>query len=663
MCITLVHQLFLVIEGMGLFVLYFSLVSSCLGTNTDRQVTPLVGQDGALFVYQNEIILSHDTWLLSFAMKLQPYNEQMSSIRDEIRVIEDGVNSYSTELENINSSLSLHFNDHILLLFRQELNQLKITFRDIKLNYKEIATIFGQRHNPSRSKRSLIPVVGSVLSTLFGVVSQGDLRHISGNMNKLIGRTNVLTHILNESLTIMDHTRDEVQANRQAVNKMGRMLIGLQENLRILYDFTSQTLPTEIRLRQFTDEIHSVFNLASNTMHRLSSSVNDLKFGLESALLGHLSGKLLSPDELVRMLKAARRRFPEGYNLPYPLQQLDLYYQNIPLSLIAVKDSMVVTLVLPIYRNADLFNLNKLVQVPISVDENRALQYSLQNYYLAISDTEGTYFELNDFQVNLCGKSAINFCKLSAATFKKDTQPSCLTAIFDRDTQLISKLCSVTDMPVNVPHVELLFDNNWLVYTSEELKLDLNCFNGDVTQMHPIYIHKGSSIFSVPQNCQAIGKYFNIPIQFRAHSTRHINQLFELQIANINHLFEESDWSFNVMSNVTPPPLSSLSDDDRSALDSIKRQMSRMTDLPTHEQKSKTWLWLLISMTILLLIIQVMIIVCLVRELRVRRTRDLSTYRGSGAEDPERAMTNSASPTAVGNQEDQELDISIVHVH
>ena len=648
---------------MGLFVLCLSLVSSCVGTNTDRQVTPLVGQDGALFVYQNEIILSHDTWLLSFAMKLQPYNEQMSSIRDEIRVIEDGVNSYSTELENINSSLSLHFNDHILLLFRQELNQLKITFRDIKLNYKEIATIFGQRHNPSRSKRSLIPVVGSVLSTLFGVVSQGDLRHISGNMNKLIGRTNVLTHILNESLTIMDHTRDEVQANRQAVNKMGRMLIGLQENLRILYDFTSQTLPTEIRLRQFTDEIHSVFNLASNTMHRLSSSVNDLKFGLESALLGHLSGKLLSPDELVRMLKAARRRFPEGYNLPYPLQQLDLYYQNIPLSLISVKDSMVVTLVLPIYHDADLFNLNKLVQVPISVDENRALQYSLQNYYLAISDTEGTYFELNDFQVNLCGKSAINFCKLSAATFKKDTQPSCLTAIFDRDTQLISKLCSVTDMPVNVPHVELLFDNNWLVYTSEELKLDLNCFNGDVTQMHPIYIHKGSSIFSVPQNCQAIGKYFNIPIQFRAHSTRHINQLFELQIANINHLFEESDWSFNVMSNVTPPPLSSLSDDDRSALDNIKRQMSRMTDLPTHERKSKTWLWLLISMTSLLLIIQVTIIVCLVRELRVRRTRDLSTYRGSGAEDPERATTNSASPTAVGNQEDQELDISIVHVH
>ena len=117
------------------------------------------------------------------------------------------------------------------------------------------------------------------------------------------------------------------------------------------------------------------------------------------------------------------------------------------------------------------------------------------------------------------------------------------------------------------------------------------------------------------------------------------------------------------MSNVTPPPLSSLSDDDRSALDNIKRQMSRMTDLPTHEQKSKTWLWLLISMTSLLLIIQVMIIVCLVRELRVRRTRDLSTYRGSGAEDPERAMTNSASPTAVGNQEDQELDISIVHVH
>ena len=645
-------------------VLFLSLVSFSLGTDTDRQVTPLVGQDGALFVYQNEIILSHDTWLLSFSMKLQPYNEQMSSIRDEIKVLEDGVNSYSTELENVNSSLSLHFNDHILLLFRQELIQLKITFREVKTNYKEIVSIFGQRSNAPRPKRSLIPIVGSVLSSLFGVVSQGDMKHISRNMNKLVGRTNALAHILNESLSIMDHTRDEVQANRQAVNKMGRMLNDLHENVRILYDITSQTLPAEIRLRQFTDEIHSVFNLASNTLHRLSYSINDLKFGLESALLGHLSSKLLSPDELVRMLKAARRRFPEGYNLPYPLQQLDMYYQNIPISVITVRDSAVVTLVLPIYRNSDLFHLSKLVQVPILVGDNHAIQYSLQNYYLAISDTEGTYFELNDFQASLCGKSTINFCKLSAATFRKDTQPSCLTAIFDRDTYLIQNYCSVTDMPVNVPRVELLFDNNWIVYAPEELKLDLNCFHGDVSQQHPIYIHKGSSIFSVPENCQAFGKYFNIPIQFRAHSTRHINQLFELQIANIKHLFEQSDWSFNVMMpNETFPPLPSFSDDDRSTLDNVKRQMKEMADVPSLEQTGKTWFWLLIPVAILLLLVLVAIIAFLIRELRVRRTRDLSTYRSRGADEEGLQTMSTALPAPVENQEEQELDVSIVQVN
>ena len=139
--------------------------------------------------------------------------------------------------------------------------------------------------------------------------------------------------------------------------------------------------------------------------------------------------------------------------------------------------------------------------------------------------------------------------------------------------------------------------------------------------------------------------------------------MFELQIANINHLFEESEWSFDVMmSNATPPPLPSLSDDDRSALDSIKRKLSHATDIPYLEQKTMTWYWVLLALSCLLALVMLAIIVLLVREIRLRRTRDLSTCRGPDVENGSFPAGTLASTAPDGTREEQELDISLVHV-
>ena len=83
--------------------------------------------------------------------------------------------------------------------------------------------------------------------------------------------------------------------------------------------------------------------------------------------------------DLAEALRSVKRQLPPGYNLPYSIKRLDMYYQNIPVEFIASVDSAVVVLVLPVYRESNHFLLYKLVQVPVSRDNVHAYQYDLEN--------------------------------------------------------------------------------------------------------------------------------------------------------------------------------------------------------------------------------------------------------------------------------------------
>ena len=72
----------------------------------------------------------------------------------------------------------------------------------------------------TRSKRSLLPIVGKALSFLFGTVSEDDLQSIKSNINKLAANQKKISHVVEESLTLLNDTREHVIQNRQAINNV-----------------------------------------------------------------------------------------------------------------------------------------------------------------------------------------------------------------------------------------------------------------------------------------------------------------------------------------------------------------------------------------------------------------------------------------------------------
>ena len=71
-----------------------------------------------------------------------------------------------------------------------------------------------------RSKRAVLPIVGKVLSFLFGTLSSEDLDSIRRNVNVLAQNKQKITHVLQESLSILNVSRIEVAENRKSVNEL-----------------------------------------------------------------------------------------------------------------------------------------------------------------------------------------------------------------------------------------------------------------------------------------------------------------------------------------------------------------------------------------------------------------------------------------------------------
>ena len=93
---------------------------------------------------------------------------------------------------------------NVLDQVRYEISNLELT-RDFLRNE---FTGFQSLRNPSLTitklnKRSILPFVGKAFSFLFGTISEDDLTSITNNIHSLSRNQNRITHVLNQSLTVI----------------------------------------------------------------------------------------------------------------------------------------------------------------------------------------------------------------------------------------------------------------------------------------------------------------------------------------------------------------------------------------------------------------------------------------------------------------------------
>ena len=90
------------------------------------------------------------------------------------------------------------------MYLRKEIAGIRIFLDSIVETYQNFRIL------QARSKRSLLPIVGKALSFLFGTVSEDDLQSIKSNINKLTANQTKISHVVEESMTLLNDTREHV---------------------------------------------------------------------------------------------------------------------------------------------------------------------------------------------------------------------------------------------------------------------------------------------------------------------------------------------------------------------------------------------------------------------------------------------------------------------
>ena len=100
-----------------------------------------------------------------------------------------------------------------------------------------------------RNERLLIPIIGQLMSTLFGTVSENNLVNINRNINNLANNQKKIIHDLDVSVSILNLTRMQVAENRRSIMDL---IIVVQKLDRKISKLAHSSETKLVRVEQFT---------------------------------------------------------------------------------------------------------------------------------------------------------------------------------------------------------------------------------------------------------------------------------------------------------------------------------------------------------------------------------------------------------------------------
>ena len=245
-------------------------------------------QHNVIFEKIGEVTTTRSKWLVTFVIDLHPYQDFINSLKCDLTGAIIMAQTMKIPIIN-NNVISVHNR------WLKSLNNLEQEIRKLNLTRSAISDMFEEYKSlMKRSKRAALPIVGKVLSFLFGTLSSEDLDSIRRNVNALAQNQQKITHVLQESLSILNVSRIEVAENRKSVNELLNAFAELHEDFRNVIIVSNE--------RIFNLDRHVVMNSIIEGLSRLVTEagfyIEHLQMQLNMLTLGHLSPSVISPKKL-----------------------------------------------------------------------------------------------------------------------------------------------------------------------------------------------------------------------------------------------------------------------------------------------------------------------------------------------------------------------------
>lgn len=300
--------------------------------------------------------LTRSQWLISLIIELKPYNDFLLKLTNDINSAEH----LAIKLEEKYKPQGKEGFMVSISKLRRELNSLKYTQLELmaQFNYYRLLK--------ARKKRALFGFLQGPLHSLFGVVTDDQVAGLRANMVNLAKNQVDISHVLEESLSIINTSRISIDRNRQTINDILNSLTEMDRKMESI----TEALELQIHELSHFIQVYTQLDLVVEELKRFMLKglflIEHLKVQLSFMSLSKLSTSIVNPFEIKRILNDIGSRLPPNLRLPSQTKDgLWAYYHSLELTTVLEKDRIIVIIVLPLLQFDNHFEIYKAINLSV----------------------------------------------------------------------------------------------------------------------------------------------------------------------------------------------------------------------------------------------------------------------------------------------------------
>ena len=513
----------------------------------------IIVRDNVIYYKTNEVSTTRAKWLATLVIDFDEVDKFFMSIGKDIRQARNLLQR--TIVTNLRGTTYKPFKSTLqgLLAEVEYLDQIR---NDIKREIRKLRKIRG------RGKRSLLPFVGDAMSWLFGTVSQSSLQGIKAQIRELQANQQTIVHVAEQSLTVINESRELIRENRHSINDIIKSLKTLDSEMKAL---TEQLAKSVLENRYFL-EITSKMDLRLSEIRILLGNVRSYLSNLESQLdylsLGKISTRIINPNKLQALLLEIEKHSPKLMTLiSDPKTDIWTFYRYLTSTTIFREGKILIVLSIPMIKMDQTYEVYRAIPVPIIYNKpllydhkydttEFVASYQLESNGFLIDKARQKYVLLSANELEICSQTSVRYCTVNSPLYTVILGKTCIINLFVLDRA--EKHCTTTVAMENLPLAYQIFENSWAVVTRNVLKFALVCN----AQHTGVEIQYPIGFLKIEQGCTASNEYLSLmATSIIGESSIHQTDNFDLKATNFSQtkIWGKFNETFGNYSNITIP--------------------------------------------------------------------------------------------------------------
>lgn len=402
----------------------------------------------------------------------------------------------------------------------------------------------------TRSKRTLLPFVGSIGKTLFGFAVTNDVERIAKHVNTVINKTNYLSNAFvktNAMLTSFMQSTDD---------RLSNMFKTMQWNHELLKNLSVQLNETnQLNLQQSTIQV--AFMKMRLYTERLKASYNKLLAACNELIEGKL------PESLIpyKVLAATISNISKEVKLHrYRLFSKDplFYYKYGNFKFFRHSNNLYITVMFPIMVENNHLSLYKILTypVPINATSTHASKIADLPTFLAIAKNKQYYVELDSTTLGNCKTFHNKILCSNTISLTPIDYKQCSISLLEGHKTNIHTYCNFHFIPnAFTPSLRQLNETHFMLFNTSTLILNCPLQTKQIPGCQ-------FCLITIPCNCSITSENAYIPERLTRchHHSVPVTKLYPVNLAMLQQFFStdiladiEAHSTFTDTLNVTLP--------------------------------------------------------------------------------------------------------------